>query len=262
MKNCDAALEGVQKNKLGNPRISKDEAAQEAITGLKRDVQSEKASKKKTTRKRDIKVSTRIEVRGVIMLPDGISDDGELNNDATPDGEVEGNLESWGLAVLGAKGTLWFCEEWNNERLDEWLREILPKPFSFLDNEYGVPADAKKRHWRLLESSRKRLKKHRSVADGYAFKEVKGTAGKAWTEYKIYIVSCQPISPKIYMNEWNTDTVSLSLFDDSDSDLINSPRSTGLTAAGRKRSTSKASLGNPSKGKKKSEDTRSDWFYF
>ncbi|KAF8516283.1 hypothetical protein JB92DRAFT_3114333 [Gautieria morchelliformis] len=110
------------------------------------------------------------------MLPDGISDDGELNNDATPDGEVEGNLESWGLAVLGAKGTLWFCEEWNNERLDEWLREILPKPFSFLDNEYGVPADAKKRHWRLLESSRKRLKKHRSVADGYAFKEVKGTA--------------------------------------------------------------------------------------
>jgi hypothetical protein len=116
-----------------------------------------------------------------------VQDDGELNNDTTPDGEVEGNLETWDLAVLGAKGTLWFCEEWNNERLDEWLREILPKPFSFLDSEYGAPMDAKKRHWRLLESSRKRLKKHRSVADGYAFKEVKGTAAKAWTEYKIYI---------------------------------------------------------------------------
>jgi hypothetical protein len=48
-----------------------------------------------------------------------VQDDGELNNNTTH-GEVEGNLETWDLAVLGAKGTLWFCEEWNNECLDEW----------------------------------------------------------------------------------------------------------------------------------------------
>jgi hypothetical protein len=79
------------------------------------------------------------------------------------------------LDILGSKGELWFCEEWSNECLDQWLREILPKPFAYLDKEYGVPTDAKKQHWRLLGSHRKRLKKHRPVADGYAFKEVKGT---------------------------------------------------------------------------------------
>jgi hypothetical protein len=56
MKGYDAALEGVQKNKLGRPRITRDEAAQEAITGLKRDVQNEKAGKKKVSHSTSIPV--------------------------------------------------------------------------------------------------------------------------------------------------------------------------------------------------------------
>jgi hypothetical protein len=109
--------------------------------------------------------------------------DGNLNNDITPDGEREGLLESYGLAVSGTKGDLCFNTEWSHEELDVWIRSVLPKPFEYLDDV----RDSDECAWRLLKTSRNKLRKGHAKPRGYAVKDAKGNGGKSWSESKIYL---------------------------------------------------------------------------
>ena len=111
----------------------------------------------------------------------------ELIDNVTPDGECEDQLESWGLAVTAHEaGDYWFRTEWSNKRIDQWLREIFPRVFCWLDTRYGVPKEPE-RHWHLLKSYRNRLKKDHATPSGLDLNHMKGTPGKPWSESKLYI---------------------------------------------------------------------------
>jgi hypothetical protein len=146
-------------------------------------------------------VGTIVDIRGIMMLPEGLTvsnimrfacsidpgwqAQGVLRQSSKPEGDREGDLESYGLAVFGNKGELKFCQEWSNLRIDQWLREHLPEPFIYLDTKY--PAPGEQRHWRLLKPSHNKLRLHRNIAGGYDFNEAKGSRGRSWSDCKIYI---------------------------------------------------------------------------
>ncbi|KAF8495091.1 hypothetical protein JB92DRAFT_2834853 [Gautieria morchelliformis] len=132
-------------------------------------------------------VGTMVDIRGIMMLPEGLTAQGDLRQSSKPEGDREGDLESYGLAVFGNKGELKFCQEWSNLRIDQWLREHLPEPFIYLDTKY--PAPGEQHHWRLLKPSHNKLRLHRNIAGGYDFNEAKGSRGRAWLDCKIYIDS-------------------------------------------------------------------------
>lgn len=114
--------------------------------------------------------------------------DGDLNNEIKPDGEREGQLEGYGLAVSGKKGELRFNTEWSHEELDKWFRKVLPKPFQYLDEvrDDNVNECA----WRLLKTSRNKLHKSHAKPPGFVVSEAKSSAGRTWSDSKVYIGMC------------------------------------------------------------------------
>ncbi|KAF8592701.1 hypothetical protein K439DRAFT_1610456 [Ramaria rubella] len=130
---------------------------------------------------------TPIEIRAMILIPEGLDNAyhanqsrGRLKITSTPEGAREGELEAVGLAVFGKKGVLKFFQEWSNLRIDEWLRDLFPEVFAFLDEAYPDPGP--QRHWCLLKSSHNKLSKHKAIAEGLDLDEAKGVKGRPWSE--------------------------------------------------------------------------------
>jgi hypothetical protein len=87
--------------------------------------------------------------------------------------------------VATKEGQLKFDIGWSSKRLDEWLWENLPKPFAYLNSKYGDPGDDM--HWLLLKIKRVKLERQSEKSCGYNFANTKGSANKAWYEYKTMI---------------------------------------------------------------------------
>ncbi|KAF8586889.1 hypothetical protein K439DRAFT_1614717 [Ramaria rubella] len=129
-----------------------------------------------------------VDIRAIIMLPEGLNSKGMLNNNIWPEGEHEGDLETYHLAVSAStKGELSFCWEWSALRMDAWLQDHLPDPFIYLDAKHPSPGPAF--HWQLLRPYRGKLIKHKQHSQGFEFNEAKGAIGRAWYDYKIYLDS-------------------------------------------------------------------------
>ncbi|KAF8501352.1 hypothetical protein JB92DRAFT_3099015 [Gautieria morchelliformis] len=138
-------------------------------------------------------VGTMVDIWGIMMLPEGLTAQGDLRRSSKPEGDREGDLESYGLVVFGNKGELKFFQEWSNLHSDQWLREHLPEPFIYLDTK--------------------------NIAGGYDFNKAKGRQGRAWLDCKIYIgdmevvrlthgteLSPHRIPMHVYTNHWVSDS--------------------------------------------------------
>lgn len=96
-----------------------------------------------------------------------------------------------GLAVDTTEGRVMeFFESWSQARLDEWLREHLPKSFEWLDARYGHPdLENGETHWVLLKRDHSRLfvvGRNKQVT-GVEMSKAKGTAGKGYEQWHVRI---------------------------------------------------------------------------
>ncbi|KAF8578783.1 hypothetical protein K439DRAFT_1621058 [Ramaria rubella] len=83
------------------------------------------------------------------------SQDDSLNDKSAPTLQSIGRLKRQGLAVsANEKGALLFQKNWNMGQVDQWLQDLLPKPFQYLDTKWSIPEE--EYHWVLIKIYRKR----------------------------------------------------------------------------------------------------------
>ncbi|KAF8587645.1 hypothetical protein K439DRAFT_1614192 [Ramaria rubella] len=106
-------------------------------------------------------------------------------------------LKNQGLAVSAdEKGTLVFQKKWTTAQIDQWLRELLLKPFEYLDTKWGIPDG--EFHWVLVKIYRKRLlEKQGENPNGYDLLEAIGNTRTAWNSQKVVVVLRYHIPRKI-----------------------------------------------------------------
>ncbi|KAF8572846.1 hypothetical protein K439DRAFT_1625491 [Ramaria rubella] len=106
------------------------------------------------------------------------SQDDSLNDKSAPTLQSIGRLKRQGLAVsANEKGALLFQKNWNMGQVDQWLQDLLPKLFQYLDTKWSIPEE--EYHWVLIKIYRKR------------------DNGMAWNSQKVLIVSRHPIPRKV-----------------------------------------------------------------
>lgn len=80
-----------------------------------------------------------------------------------------------------------FSVSWSINDIDLWLRRLLPKPFEWLDARLGKPTEGSF-HWVLLNSERKKyFVLLRPTITGKELEEVKGSAGRKFSDCSIVI---------------------------------------------------------------------------
>ncbi|KAF8503160.1 hypothetical protein JB92DRAFT_2833419 [Gautieria morchelliformis] len=199
-----AAVGGAAKSNMkGKGRASEDDARREAIAGFKKTAVSDnggssskrrkggKGRKQKRSNGREISIS----VRQLTVMPEGMDDMGKLNETAEPNLQRIDQLSKAGFPIFGSPGELEFSNQWSHRKLDEWLREMLPIAFEYMDE---VAKDGGEVTWRLLKASRSRLSLHREVPDGYDFVDAKGGKSTGWQDSKLYLVSRKRLSDVIH----------------------------------------------------------------
>jgi hypothetical protein len=92
-----------------------------------------------------------------------------------------------GFAKIGNRGDLQFGTSWSTPRLDEWLRDLLPRAFEHLDTQTYPLGERPRYPWRLLKASRSALDLYAAVADGVDFQNAKGGKSKGWQDSRIYL---------------------------------------------------------------------------
>ncbi|KAF8496591.1 hypothetical protein JB92DRAFT_2834598 [Gautieria morchelliformis] len=131
MKKCQAEI-----GTLPKARAMKDEATNEALSGLKKDIERTKSVV--LTRGCPVdKVERQINIRSVAMIVDGFN------------------------------GDYWFQTEWSNKRIDEWCSNGWMLDMVSLKNQNDTGA---------FKSYRNRLKKDHAAPNGLDMEHVKGTA--------------------------------------------------------------------------------------
>ncbi|KAF8505007.1 hypothetical protein JB92DRAFT_3122826 [Gautieria morchelliformis] len=167
----------------GKGRASEDDACREAIAGFKKTAVSDnegssskcrkggKGRKQKRSNGGEIPIS----VRQLTVMPKGMDDMGKLNETAEPNLQRIDQLSKAGFAIFGSPGELELSNQWSHRKLDEWLREMLPIAFEYMDEvaKDGVP-------------------------DGYDFVDAKGGKSKGWQDSKLYLVSRKQLSDVIH----------------------------------------------------------------
>ncbi|KAF8526717.1 hypothetical protein JB92DRAFT_3108133 [Gautieria morchelliformis] len=108
-----------------------------------------------------------------------------------------GNLQA-GFAIFSSPGELECSNQWSHQKLDEWLREMLPIAFEYM---YEVAKDGGEVTWHLLKASHLRLCLNNEVPNRYDFVDAKGGKSKGWQDSKIYLVSRKQLSDVIHKLE-------------------------------------------------------------
>ncbi|KAF8500692.1 hypothetical protein JB92DRAFT_3214109 [Gautieria morchelliformis] len=143
MKKCQAEI-----GTLPKARATKVEATNEALSGLKKDIERTKSV-----------VLTRTTWHRKRGRPVDKGDD--LINNVTPDGDHEDQLESWGLTVTAhEQGDYWFQTEWSNKRINESVQEILPQSYrNWLKKDCAAPNGLDMEHVKGTAATRMRIPK-------------------------------------------------------------------------------------------------------
>ncbi|KAF8484138.1 hypothetical protein JB92DRAFT_2837099 [Gautieria morchelliformis] len=94
-------------------------------------------------------------------------------------------LSKAGFAIFSSPGELECSNQWSHQKLDEWLREMLPIAFEYM---YEVAKDGGEVTWHLLKASHLRLSLNHEVPNRYDFVDAKGGKSKGWQDSKLYLV--------------------------------------------------------------------------
>jgi hypothetical protein len=82
---------------------------------------------------------------------------------------------------------LLYGPKWPQQRIDQWLREVLPLLFEFLDRRYPENA-APAYHWVLVRKSRQtQYVLQRTTITGEELEEAKGSNARKWQDHSIRI---------------------------------------------------------------------------
>jgi hypothetical protein len=114
-----------------------------------------------------------------------IQPDESLANWREPNPSQIDELVKLGFATIGNKGDLKFGNEWNTKRIDEWLQDLLPVVFEWLDI-LSDDQDEGKYPWQLLKANRSRLQLHHELPDRYDVLDAKGSKSKGWQDSKLF----------------------------------------------------------------------------
>jgi hypothetical protein len=79
--------------------------------------------------------------------------DGELvQTVVTKPMEIKNYIQHGLVVEAGVARSLEFMESWSQKAVDQWLRDMLPKPFQWLDARFGHPdIENGEVHWVLLK---------------------------------------------------------------------------------------------------------------
>ena len=110
---------------------------------------------------------------------------GDLVRTTVPNLSQQSRLESQGLLNDGGHDkSLSISASWTAAEVEEWLREKLPKPFQWLDDNTS-PSDLR---YRLLIKAASKFSLCTSTAPtGYDLSKYKGGSGKSWVARQVWI---------------------------------------------------------------------------
>lgn len=94
-----------------------------------------------------------------------------------------------GLAISESDRDMQFRESWSQQAIDTWVRELLPKPFAWLDARYGIPdIENGEVHWVLLKRDHSTLfVVGRKEITGTELSNAKGTVAKNPSQWSVRI---------------------------------------------------------------------------
>lgn len=106
--------------------------------------------------------------------------EGELNVIKWPSPTLVERYRKHELVV--SKDDLEFKESWNQKAVDQYLRQLFPKAFEWLDTHQGVPKDGEYQ-WVLVGKDRNRVYVvQKSLITGDEVNYYKGTKGRNYRE--------------------------------------------------------------------------------
>ncbi|TFK53217.1 hypothetical protein OE88DRAFT_1643873 [Heliocybe sulcata] len=91
--------------------------------------------------------------------------------------------------------------KWSSKAIDNWLCNLLPNPFEYLDAHYGIPEEGVY-HWKLCIKSRKKLAvvERTGKYTGQDMFVVRGGPGKNSDNYAVYFTTVNHIPKLVYTN--------------------------------------------------------------
>ncbi|KAF7334185.1 hypothetical protein MVEN_02324700 [Mycena venus] len=140
-----------------------------------------------------------VKVGSVSIITVGLDSRGALRKSLCPTPSVFESLLSSGLAVLKTRegDALMFKKDWDQARIDKWLRTLFPYVFEFLDARYPDDA-APGYHWVLTNKDGRALFVMRRPIDGDLLDQVKGSSSRKLTEHAIRIATKHKIPASVY----------------------------------------------------------------
>ncbi|KIJ63931.1 hypothetical protein HYDPIDRAFT_40602 [Hydnomerulius pinastri MD-312] len=160
-----------------------------------------------------------VKIGSLLMIPDGLDEDGTLIGDRKPSKSTLEHFVQYGLLVREDEGKdLEFLVSWNMDAIDIWLRRLLPKPFQWLDARCGLPL-AGEYHWVLLGSDRQRyFVVSRTTTTGKDLDQAKGTTGRKYTTHSV-VIAPRRLIPRSAYTDWDNAIARAKAGDVEDEDL-------------------------------------------
>ncbi|TFY81330.1 hypothetical protein EWM64_g2679 [Hericium alpestre] len=136
------------------------------------------------------------------MIPYGLTKSGLLKDKRAPDTEDAEALRRLGLCHMSEGGVpLQYSQEWKMQRINDFVRQLLPNLLNYLDARYGVPKEGES-HWRLLKKQQRKLVLiDRTTITGVELTNAKGSSGRNWIGCIIHIVPRYEIPENVY-RDW------------------------------------------------------------
>ncbi|EPQ57573.1 hypothetical protein GLOTRDRAFT_137872 [Gloeophyllum trabeum ATCC 11539] len=144
-----------------------------------------------------------VTVGGVVMVPYGLKSNGKLKRDRTPTpNDIEGGKhgeKGYRESRLFTEGVFQFYKEWSMQAIDNWLHDLFPEVFAYMDARYGSPEEGCY-HWALLTRNRQRLiAVCKSEVTGTDLHKVRGV-GRSPEDMKLYFTTKKPLPKQVYEN--------------------------------------------------------------
>ncbi|KAJ6552957.1 hypothetical protein B0H19DRAFT_1155328 [Mycena capillaripes] len=195
-------------NKLGRNIPTDLEARTESYSGFRTNgttsgTSGSKKAKGASSKKNASETAKLVKINGIQVITGGIDpEEGDLRDNHCPTPAQVEKLLKYHLAVLKAGGDrpLEFGLEWSQSRIDEWLRELLPLLFEFLDSRYPdlIPPAL---HWALLGKDQRTLfVMERDAITGAELDQAKGPAARKFKDHVLRIATKHKIPSSIFKN--------------------------------------------------------------
>ncbi|KAJ7710107.1 hypothetical protein B0H14DRAFT_3022348 [Mycena olivaceomarginata] len=138
-------------------------------------------------------------VGSVSIITSGLDSNGELRDLRCPGRSEFESFFGYDLAAVKNEDgkEIVFKKTWDHQRIDKWVRGLMPDVFRFLDHRYPENAHPAY-HWVLLNKDRLKLYVMKCPITGELLEEVKGLKSKTAGEHAIRIATKHKISSSVY----------------------------------------------------------------